>query len=203
MSDFQNTVSIKKYMVTFALVFLNILFLGGCQQSVAESGLLQNGKLSSYEALYGQSMNAVLKGLALQEKQVTQCSEPGLWEIDKKWKIQGKEFKFYLLFDVTTNELYGYRYRFQGTDSNQILEVSKELMAEANKIYGETTTYPGLTNRLVSENFSSDFLEFMNSGKVSEWREEWIVSEKTQSTLSVKVIETNVASISLEYVLAK
>ena len=43
----------------------------------------------------------------------------------------------------------------------------------------------------------------MNSGALNDWREEWTVGEKTRCTLSVMVVETNVATISLEYIVAK
>ena len=77
----------------------------------------------------------------------------------------------------------------------------ENILGKLNDAYGEPSTYPGLLNRLTAENFSSDFLEAVNSGTMSHWREEWDVGEKTKCELVVYV-EKNHVRVVLEYIIA-
>lgn len=199
--------SYKKQSIALILCMLLVLIpiiFSACQQKENESkSLLSGEQLTTIESLYDRNQSETLERLQLEESDISQGTYPGLWNLAESVSIEGKEFSEFLLFDASTETFYGVRFMNRFEDAEEISGYVKDILKKANDVYGEPSTYPGLQNRLASETFSSDLLESMNSGALNNWREEWTVGEKTRCTLSVMVVETNVATISLEYIVAK
>ncbi len=199
--------SYKKQSIALILCMLLVLIpiiFSACQQKENESkSLLSGEQLTTIESLYDRNQSETLERLQLEESDISQGTHPGLWNLAESVSIEGKEFSESLLFDASTETFYGVRFTNRFEDAEEISGYVKDILKKANDVYGEPSTYPELQNRLAAETFSSDLLESMNSGALNDWREEWTVGEKTRCTLSVMVVETNVATISLEYIVAK
>ena len=193
----------KKKRIAFLFCILAILiFISGCQQKNDEGKWLLTGdQLSAMESLYGQDRAETVNAFHLGEGDISQSTEPGCWDLTETVSIAGKDFSESLLFEVSTETFYGAMFSNVFEGSEEFPNYVENILGKLNDAYGEPSTYPGLLNRLTDENFSSDFLEAVNSGTMSNWREEWDVGEKTKCELVVYVAENHVRVV-LEYIIA-
>lgn len=186
---------------------LSVLFaLLGCQQAPESTantdGLPDSGRIAELEALYGQDKAAALEALEVTEDTESQMTARGMWNLRETAALQGTEFSQALLCNAADDTLYGIRYWYRTDDSDQAVQLIQGLLDEGRKLYGEPTTYPGLSNLLSADSFSTDFEAAMVSGSLADWREEWAVGETTLCTLSVSVNGPNTAVIFVDYSLA-
>lgn len=189
----------KISLVLCAALFI-LLTLTGCQQKEQQNdGFMDGDRVASFEALYGQDKASVLKELGLKEDDVSQEESQGMWNLKEPVSFEGKEFSKSLLYDVSAETFYGMQYLYHSDDETEITELVENLLKEGSDLYGESSTYPGLQNRLTAEEFTEDFSKAMAEGNAADWREEWTVGEKTLCTLSVMVAETNSAAVILQY----
>ena len=165
------------------------------------AGLLKGDDLATYEKSYGQPWDTAVQELGLSENQVTPCPEAGLWETGEQRSIADQEFEWFLLSDVTTDELYGYWYRYQGTEETQILQTADRILSEAQESYGEPTTYPGSLNRLSALD-EDTWNHAVEKGQIQDWYEEWSIGENTRCTLTLTVMDNDTACVLIEYRLA-
>lgn len=196
---FLNNVNTWKQALALCLVGM-IVLLGGCSRSQANTGLLRDDDLTSHEKLLGQPLYTVVKELGFSEGQVTPCQEVGLWETGEKRRIADQEFEWFLLSDVATDLLYGYWYRYEGTDKVQVLDTANQVLTEALEAYGQPTTYPGSLNRFSSLD-EDTWNNAVKKGEIQDWYEEWSVGENTRCTLTLTVIDEDTACVLIEYCL--
>lgn len=181
------------------LLLLISLSLSGCQKKDEDGKWLYTEKqLSAVEALYGQELPEVLAEFQLKESDVSESAMPGAWDMPESVSIEGKEFSETLHFDVSNGTFYGVMFTNLFKDMEDLPGYIDGVMKKITEVYGEPTTYPGIQNRLTSEDFPSDVLDSMKNGDLSHWREDWDVGEKTICTLTVSVVEMNTARITYE-----
>lgn len=181
---------------------LTLLFsMVGCQGPKEQSGseLLDEEQVSTLESLYGEKMPDVLEAFSLDQGDVAEdTTSTGVWNIQAPVKWGGKDFLQSLLFDGTSNTLYGRRYEYYPETAEEAQVVIDDLLEQAGNLYGQPTTYPG-ENCLSNENFAESFSSAMESGERVTWREEWTAGEKTRCILRVVVGDIDTAQISVEY----
>lgn len=189
--------SMRMRAVALFMAFLLLLAFAGCEKAEESAGLLSTKQVSSIEALYGQDRDAVLKALGLEESDVSQ-GDSGSWSINEPGPFEGKGFAQWLLF-YDTGEFSGRRYGYNTADKNEALALIKDLLAKANELYGEPSTYPGETNRLSDDGFEKAFLSTKQAASHGG-SEEWTVGEKTKFQLNVTLVEDGSATILINYV---
>lgn len=185
-----------------SLVLALLLCAAGCQAESGTAGVwLAGDSLSQLEALYGQSLDAVLEELSLTEAEVTENeTAAGVWDMAATVPLAGQDFTQSLLFDVNSGTLYGRWYQCSPLGTQEALSVVEEVLAQANELYGQPITYPSEDN-LSAENFAERFASAMESGELHTWREEWKAGEQTTLTAQVAVGAADTAMVRLEYAL--
>lgn len=186
---------------TILCLFLALL---GCRQGPAADtgGLPDSSRIAALESLYGQGKEAVLEALEVTEDAEAQRPVRGMWNLKETAALQGVDFSQSLLYNADDETLYGIRYWYRTDDPDQAVQLAQGLLAEGRELYGEPTTYPGLSNLLSGESFAADFAAAMSDGSMADWKEEWAVGENTLCTLSVSVTGPGAATIFLDYSLA-
>lgn len=164
--------------------------------------LPDSGRIAELEALYGQGKEAVLQALEVTEDTESPISARGMWSLKETTALQGVDFSQALLCNAADETLYGLRYWYRTDDPDQAVQLAQGLLEEGRELYGEPTTYPGLSNRLSADSFAADFDAAISSGTMADWKEEWALGENTLCTLSVSVTGPDAATIFLEYSLA-
>ena len=196
-------VSHKKQRVgsVFCVLLLLIsLSLSGCQKKEDGKWLYTEKQLSAVEALYGQELPEVLAEFQLKESDVSESAAmPGAWDMPESVSIEGKEFSETLHFDVSNGTFYGVMFTNLFKDMEDLPGYIDGIMKKITEVYGEPTTYPGIENRLTSEDFSSKIVDAINKGTSGSWREDWDDGEKTICTLTVNMLEIHVARITYEF----
>ena len=194
---------IELVLLPLLLLLLAVTFSGCQAESNQEDLLLKEEQLSTIESIYNQDRPKVLEALHIEESDISQGTLPGGWDLSEPVSFEGTEFSEILLFDVSAETFYGVRFICYFENAEELSGLAEDILEKANTIYGEPSTYPGLPNRLTSEDFSKELSESMNQGTLGDWREEWSLGEKTRCTLSASVVENNVAFLSLEYSLSQ
>lgn len=186
--------SIQSFLL---IVFSCLLLSAAACQEPDPSGLPDKEAVKTYEALYGKTLDDVLKALALSEDEISETPYTGLWMLSKPRMLAEHEFQEALLFDTAKEPeiMYGFQYLMSTDDSGELFTVTERLFSEATDIYGEPVTYPGLSNTL-SSNAS---LSAIKEGEKGQWLEEWQAGESSSMTLSVTVPDSGSANISLVY----
>ena len=195
----------KKITIMCLLCFVTCISFSGCESKSGTTSevLLDEKSLSSVEALYEKDSVAVLNEMDLKNEDIKYDNLPGLYTLTTTVSFEGVEFSKALLFDEASDTFYGIRYITNFENTKETSDFVEDLLQKIIYRYGEPSTYPGIHNRLLSEMFLDDMTKSMDDGTISNWREEWLVGERTHCTLSVGVMERNVASASLEYTLNK
>ena len=160
-----------------------LLLLLGFTACSAEKG----AKALDYPAMFGETKNEVLA--ALDAEKLT-YKEDGLYAnayvLDRTETLENRDFSVYLLFDLNTDTLYGYRrVLFVENPTDADCKLPEKLLNTLTAQYGEPTTYPGLENR-ISTHLDRLSTDAVGSGEV--YNECWSVSENCDASLGVSFL---------------
>lgn len=164
-------------------VFLLLLLLLGFTACSTEKG----AKALDYPAMFGEAKNEVLAAL---DAENLAYKEDDLYAdayvLDRTETLENRDFSVYLLFDLNTDTLYGYRRVLvveNPTDAD--CKLPEKLLNTLTAQYGEPTTYPGLENRIFThlDRLNTDAV---GSGEV--YNEYWSVSENCDASLGVSFL---------------
>lgn len=164
-------------------VFLLLLLLLGFTACSAEKGT----KALDYPAMFGETKNEVLA--ALDAENLTYKEDDlyaDAYVLDWTETLENRDFSVYLLFDLNTDTLYGYRRALvveSPTDAD--CKLPEKLLNALTAQYGEPTTYPGLENR-ISTHLDRLSTDAVGSGEV--YNEYWSVSENCDASLGVSFL---------------
>lgn len=164
-------------------VFLLLLLLLGFTACSAEKGV----KALDYPAMFGETKNEVLA--ALDAEKLTYKEDDlyaNAYVLDRTETLENRDFSVYLLFDLNTDTLYGYRRVLvvkNPTDAD--CKLPEKLLNTLTAQYGEPTTYPGLENR-ISTHLDCLSTDAVGSGEV--YNEYWSVSENCDASLGVSFL---------------
>lgn len=164
-------------------VFLLLLLLLGFTACSAGKGV----KALDYPAMFGETKNEVLA--ALDAENLTYKEDDlyaNAYVLDRTETLENRDFSVYLLFDLNTDTLYGYRrILFVENPTDADCKLPEKLFDTLTAQYGEPTTYPGLENRISTllDRLSTDAV---GSGEV--YNEYWSVSENCDASLGVSFL---------------
>lgn len=164
-------------------VFLLLLLLLGFTACSAEKG----AKAFDYPAMFGETKNEVLA--ALDAENLTYKEDDlyaNAYVLDRTETLENRDFSVYLLFDLNTDTLYGYRRILvveNPTDAD--CKLPEKLFDTLTAQYGEPTTYPGLENR-ISTHLDRLSTDAVGSGEV--YNEYWSGSENCDASLGVSFL---------------
>lgn len=164
-------------------VFLLLLLLLGFTACSTEKG----AKALDYPAMFGEAKDEVLA--ALDAENLTYKEDDlyaNAYVLDRTETLENRDFSVYLLFDLNTDTLYGYRRTLvveNPTDAD--CKLPEKLLNTLTAQYGEPTTYPGLENR-ISTHLDRLSTDAVGSGEV--YNEYWSVSENCDASLGVSFL---------------
>lgn len=179
-------------------VFLLLLLLLGSSACSAAKG----DKTLDYPAMFGETKDDVLS--ALNEKKLT-CTEDDLYAnayvLDQTETLEDHDFSVYLLFDLNTDKLYGYRrILFVENPTDEDCKLPETLYNTLTAQYGEPITYPGLENR-ISTHLDRLNADTVGSGEV--YNEYWSVSENCDASLGISFLPDGRLFIDVVYQIPK
>ena len=164
-------------------VFLLLLLLLGFTACAAEKG----AKALDYPAMFGETKNEVLA--ALDAEKLTYKEDDlyaNAYVLDRTETLENRDFSVYLLFDLNTDTLYGYRrVLFVENPTDADCKLPEKLLNTLTAQYGEPTTYPDLENR-ISTHLDRLSTDAVGSGEV--YNEYWSVSENCDASLGVSFL---------------
>lgn len=166
----------------FPVFLLLLLLLGFTACSVGKGA-----KSLDYPAMFGETKNEVLA--ALDAENLTYKEDDlyaNAYVLDRTETLENRDFSVYLLFDLNTDTLYGYRRTLvveNPTDAD--CKLPEKLLNTLTAQYGEPTTYPGLENR-ISTHLDRLSTDAVGSGEV--YNEYWSVSENCDASLGVSFL---------------
>ncbi len=166
----------------FPVFLLLLLLLGFTACSVGKGA-----KSLDYPAMFGETKNEVLA--ALDAENLTYKEDDlyaNAYVLDRTETLENRDFSVYLLFDLNTDTLYGYRRTLvveNPTDAD--CKLPEKLLNTFTAQYGEPTTYPGLENR-ISTHLDRLSTDAVGSGEV--YNECWSVSENCDASLGVSFL---------------
>ena len=166
----------------FPVFLLLLLLLGFTACSVGKGA-----KSLDYPAMFGETKNEVLA--ALDAENLTYKEDDlyaNAYVLDRTETLENRDFSGYLLFDLNTDTLYGYRRTLvveNPTDAD--CKLPEKLLNTFTAQYGEPTTYPGLENR-ISTHLDRLSTDAVGSGEV--YNEYWSVSENCDASLGVSFL---------------
>ena len=106
--------------------------------------------------------------------------------LDQIETLENRDFSVYLLFDLNTDTLYGYRrILFVENPTDADCKLPEKLLNTLTAQYGEPTTYPGLENR-ISTHLDRLSTDAVGSGEV--YNEYWSVYENCDASLGVSFL---------------
>lgn len=164
-------------------VFLLLLLLFGFTACSTEKG----AKALDYPAMFGETKNEVLA--ALDAENLTYKEDDlyaNAYVLDRTETLENRDFSVYLLFDLNTDTLYGYRrVLVVENPTDEDCKLPEKLLNTLTAQYGEPTTYPGLENRICThlDRLNTDAV---GSGEV--YNEYWSVSENCDASLGVSFL---------------
>lgn len=163
--------------------FLLLLLLLGFTACSAGKG----AKALDYPAMFGETKNEVLA--ALDAENLTYKEDDlyaNAYVLDRTETLENRDFSVYLLFDLNTDTLYGYRrILFVENPTDADCKLPEKLLNTLTAQYGEPTTYPGLENR-ISTHLDRLNTDAVGSGEV--YNEYWSVSENCDASLGVSFL---------------
>ena len=164
-------------------VFLLFLLLLGFTACSTEKG----AKALDYPAMFGETKDEVLA--ALDAEKLTYKEDDlyaNAYVLDRTETLENRDFSVYLLFDLNTDTLYGYRrVLFVESPTDADCKLPEKLLNTLTAQYGEPTTYPGLENR-ISTHLDRLSTDAVGSGEV--YNEYWSVSENCDASLGVSFL---------------
>lgn len=167
-------------MLSIILAVILLVILSACS---TEKG----AKALDYPAMFGETKDEVLA--ALDAENLTYKEDDlyaNAYVLDRTETLENRDFSVYLLFDLNTDTLYGYRRILvveNPTDAD--CKLPEKLLNTLTAQYGEPTTYPGLENR-VSTHLDRLSTDAVGSGEV--YNEYWSVSENCDASLGVSFL---------------
>lgn len=147
----------------------------------------KGAKALDYPAMFGETKNEVLA--ALDAENLTYKEDDlyaNAYVLDRTETLENRDFSVYLLFDLNTDTLYGYRRALVVENpTDEDCKLPEKLLNTLTAQYGEPTTYPGLENRISTylDRLSTDAV---GSGEV--YNEYWSVSENCDASLGVSFL---------------
>lgn len=166
----------------FPVFLLLLLLLGFTACSVGKGA-----KSLDYPAMFGETKNEVLA--ALDAENLTYKEDDlyaNAYVLDRTETLENRDFSVYLLFDLNTDTLYGYRrILFVENPTDADCKLPEKLLNTLTAQYGEPTTYPGLENR-ISTHLDRLSTDAVGSGEV--YNEYWSVSENCDASLGVSFL---------------
>ena len=164
-------------------VFLLLLLLLGFTACSTEKG----AKALDYPAMFGETKDEVLA--ALDAENLTYKEDDlyaNAYVLDRTETLENRDFSVYLLFDLNTDTLYGYRRTlFVENPTDADCKLPEKLLNTLTAQYGEPTTYPGLESR-ISTHLDRLSTNAVGSGEV--YNEYWSVSENCDASLGVSFL---------------
>lgn len=180
--------TLPKILLTLGIAGILLLTVTGCGQKQSAQGLLSDSEIKTLESLYGHNQQAVLEGLGLSENDVQEREKAlGCWNIKTPREIMETPFEQVLMYDTTFDEnvLYGESFIFSGsedTKQDEMIQLAVDLVEEAQELYGEPSTYPGMNNRLTVDGVT----DALKNGEMISAFEEWNASEYTLLAVSIQ-----------------
>ena len=164
-------------------VFLLLLLLLGFTACSVEKG----AKALDYPAMFGETKDEVLA--ALDAKNLTYKEDDlyaNAYVLDQTETLENHDFSVYLLFDLNTDTLYGYRrILFVENPTDEDCKLPEKLLNTLTAQYGEPATYPGLENR-ISTHLDRLSTDAVGSGEV--YNEYWSVSKTCDASVGVSFL---------------
>ena len=137
--------------------------------------------------MFGETKDEVLA--ALDEENLTYKEDDlyaNAYVLDRTETLENRDFSVYLLFDLNTDTLYGYRrVLFVENPTDADCKLPEKLFDTFTAQYGEPITYPGLENR-ISTHLDRLSTDAVGSGEV--YNEYWSVSENCDASLGVSFL---------------
>lgn len=167
-------------MLSIILAVILLVILSACS---TEKG----AKALDYPAMFGETKDEVLA--ALDAEKLTYKEDDlyaNAYVLDRTETLENRNFSVYLLFDLNTDTLYGYRRILvveNPTDAD--CKLPEKLLNTLTAQYGEPTTYPSLENR-ISTHLDRLSTDAVGSGEV--YNEYWSVSENCDASLGVSFL---------------
>lgn len=164
-------------------VFLLLLLLLGFTACSTEKG----AKALDYPAMFGETKDEVLAALDAENLPYKEDDlYANAYVLDRTETLENRDFSVYLLFDLNTDTLYGYRrVLFVENPTDADCKLPEKLLNTLTAQYGEPTTYPGLENR-ISTHFDRLSTDAVGSGEI--YNEYWSVSENCDASLGVSFL---------------
>ena len=170
----------RKRLLSIILAVILLVILSACS---AEKG----AKALDYPAMFGETKDEVLA--ALDAENLTYKEDnlyANAYVLDRTETLENRDFSVYLLFDLNTDTLYGYRRTlFVENPTDADCKLPEKLLNTLTAQYGEPTTYPGLENR-ISTHLDRLSTDAVGSGEV--YNEYWSVSENCDASLGVSFL---------------
>ncbi len=182
-------------MGSICLLICSIFMLISCQEKPA-GNIPGKDRIVTYESAYGKGMEEVVEKLSISKDDITsEENMPGVWKYQKACQLGENAYTEFLLFDVSDDTFYGVDYSLTESDTKKAADITEKILTEMKEQYGDSNTYPDLSNRLLDEDSIRDIKE----GVEGTWKEEWSVSDQTQVTVTVDVQKASGARITLHY----
>lgn len=164
-------------------VFLLLLLLLGF--TACSAG--KNVKALDYPAMFGETKDEVLAALDAENLAYKEDDlYANAYVLDRTETLENRDFSVYLLFDLNTDTLYGYRRTlFVENPTDADCKLPEKFLNTLTAQYGEPTTYPGLENR-ISTHLDRLSTNAVGSGEV--YNEYWSVSENCDASLGASFL---------------
>ena len=170
----------RKRLLSIILAVILLVILSACSAG-------KGAKALDYPAMFGETKNEVLA--ALDAENLTYKEDDlyaNAYVLDRTETLENRDFSVYLLFDLNTDTLYGYRrVLFVENPTDADCKLPEKLFDTLTAQYGEPTTYPGLENR-ISTHLDRLSTDAVGSGEV--YNEYWSVSENCDASLGVSFL---------------
>ncbi len=190
----------KRLLCTLALLVGALALFSGCRkgpEQTGQTGLWQGEEL--YFAQFGVPLEQALENLGIPQDSLTE-GDHGELNLRQSRKIDGMEFSQMLSVFAAGEDYDSQGFDWKGfnhdetvyrmdltyvgkadgnTTADQLLERGIALAVQAKELYGASTTYPGLEQRIFDEEGN------LKGEKYSSYKEEWQVSEGVTMELSI------------------
>ncbi|MCJ8015294.1 hypothetical protein MUG84_26875 [Paenibacillus sp. KQZ6P-2] len=145
----------------------------------------------------GKSKDVVFKNLGLEEgKEIEQFNgKAGIYAFKKQHNLYGEPLTLALTFDLNNDKMYGFMYVKGFTDhhNKDAYDLSKKLYTNLNKAFGESTTNPGISNRI------SKIPSYEDLPKSAEYFDSWKVDDGLDVELRLNIVGDQNSNISVTY----
>ncbi len=172
-------------------ICLFLLLTAACQTPAPSEETDLNEILTG---LIGQEQDSVVKTLSSLDVQTEETQQEGEYLLSDPVTYLGSDFSVYLLFELETRQLYGFRYvvNYEKADMENAIQSVESIYHQLGEMYGEASTYPGLENRFFdAADVESDLLK---NGTLTE---SWDLENHENYVLNATVYDMDDAHIQL------